>query len=107
MKANVSEIVSGSCGLGILKEFRENSNYYRNIDEEFVHCGGTGFYVAMFVVGDDTCTKAYEILKAKHPIVYESPVRFNVNSGNNVFFCIFDGGEGHGFDAHDEFYGED
>lgn len=112
VKAYLANTVPGSCGLGVLYEFGECfgdeqsrwSDYHR-IDKPFVHNGGTGFYVAMFIVGNAICEQAYEALKAQHTIVYESPVRVNSNSDNEVFFCVFDGGEDtHGFDKYSDFY---
>lgn len=112
--AELCDTVPGSCGLGVAFEFSYTTFVHpswssaKPIDKDFVHSGGTGFFVAMFVVGDETCDKAYEVLKAKYEIVYQSPVRKNVNSNNDVFFCVFDGGEGtHGFDKYEEFYNED
>lgn len=111
VKAYMANTVPGSCGLGVLYEFAEanGEDYpysdYKRIDKPFVHNGGTGFFVAMFIVGNEICEKAYKALKAQHTIVYESPVRVNSNSDNKVFFCVFDGGEDtHGFDKYSDFY---
>lgn len=87
------DTVNWTCGLGVIGNYStlrpvySHSNTLSTLDE-----AGTGFYVAGFI---DTveCKAMYDELIAKFPIVYQSPVRQNVNSGNDFFFCVFDVGQ--------------
>lgn len=94
----------GACGVANLYSFETvNLNtvpepsckyYLEEFTKEKLHTlsGGCGFLSVGFI---DTplCAKMYKDLKEKFPILYQSPIRFNNNSGNNFFFAVFDTGE--------------
>lgn len=84
--------VAGGCGLTVLYGFgeREGQIQSRNITNWHRHASfGTGFGVACFI-NTTGCRLMYEDIAARYPIVYQSPVRLNENSGNPFFFVIFD-----------------
>lgn len=94
----------GACGIGNMYDFKridlstfqrsDAGHYERYYTKENTskHAGGCGFLSVAFI-DDDMCRDMYRQLKEWYPILYQSPIRFNVNSGNNFFFCIFDTGE--------------
>jgi hypothetical protein len=49
---------------------------------------GTGLFTATFV-DNDTNRRAYEQLKKEHRLLYQSPVKRNSNTGNQLFLCVF------------------
>lgn len=51
--------------------------------------GGTGFELACFV-HEPECRLAYVAMKKTKRVVYQSPVRVNINSGRPFFFTVFD-----------------
>jgi len=90
---------SGSCGVGIIHSFRKLdhaeyfSTYGNSLDDlHNTNMGGCGFLLAAFIDTDE-CKEMYLKLKGQFPILYQSDIRFNLNSHNNFFFCIFDTGE--------------
>lgn len=96
---------TGACGVGNAYGFStlNCTQYGKNTAEQYkkystkewvknYNTGGCGFLSAAFI--DTTeCKKMFQFLRDNFPILYQSPIRFNVNSGNNFFFCIFDTGE--------------
>jgi hypothetical protein len=49
---------------------------------------GTGLMVAAFI--NNAANKAaYEKMVKEHKLLYQSPVKRNSNSGNRLFFCVF------------------
>lgn len=96
----------GACGIGNLHSFKrydlskmvalEAKNYkeYYSDQSKKIHemSGGCGFMSAAFIDTPE-CKEMYKLLKDKFPILYTSEIRFNTNSGNNFFFCIYDTGE--------------
>lgn len=93
VKANVDTMPYG-CGLGLIYNFDgTNDRYgYTKKISDLVPEGGAGLELATFVVGDEVNTKAYEALKARWPILYQSEPRYNRNSGNLFYIAIFDTG---------------
>lgn len=86
--------INGSCGVGVVYHFTPDDRFgSKNAPFGQLHAGGAGWTLASFVVGNEVCDAAYKELKETFPIVYQSPVRTNVNSGNEFYFCIFDRGE--------------
>lgn len=91
MKAWIEPLHS-TCGVGLIYNYDPNwdgvnpVNSIRNDPE-----AGCGWYVAGFV-NTPKCREMYEKLSKEFPIVYQSPVRINANSGSPFFFCIFDAG---------------
>lgn len=59
--------------------------------EEFdsVRRSGTGLFTATFV-NNHSNQKAYEYLVSKYKLLYQSPVKNNDNSRNDLFLCVFD-----------------
>lgn len=90
--------VHGSCGLGVLYSFkhlnsREYPNHHASLENNLENNpGGCGFLTAAFI-DNSYCKEMFLLLKSKFPILYQSEIRHNTNSGNNFFFCIFDTGE--------------
>lgn len=94
----------GACGVGNMYSFSflNLANYTAEIaksqkritEKEYIHerSGGCGFLSVAFIDTPE-CKEMFRLLKGYFPILYQSPIRFNVNSGNNFFFCIFDTGE--------------
>lgn len=86
-----TDIVPGTCGLGVLYEFDFYNEYgewdspYEIIDAPL---GGIDYAVAGFV-DNLTCKEAYEEINEHYDIVYQSPVKRNCNSGNMFFFIVF------------------
>lgn len=94
--------IGGGCGVGVYSEFYNYSRYESSLDiSEAPHSGGAGYLVVHFIVKDEKCDEAYKILKKRFPIVFESEKRNNVNTGNKVYFCVYDtkGKCESGFDA--------
>lgn len=87
MLKGVYSNVSGTCGLGVVYAF--NTDWAEAINLDHLKQQGTGFFVAGFIP-TKKCRKQYEAIAERFPIVYQSPVRRNRNSGNNFFFIIFD-----------------
>lgn len=79
--------VPGTCGLGVVYAF--NTDWAEGINLGQLQRHGTGFFVAGFI-STKKCRKQYEAIAEKFPIVYQSPVRRNRNSGNDFFFIVFD-----------------
>lgn len=54
-----------------------------------VRSSGTGLFTATFI--DSGSNKnAYEVLCREHKLLYQSPVKENNNSGNDLFLCVFE-----------------
>lgn len=97
--------VSFSCGLGVVGNFSDDEEwasgnlYHFNKDsveedrkEEGVYTTfGTGIFLAAFIKDSRDCEEAYKHLTSKFTLLYESPVRENIRTGNQFYFCIFDG----------------
>jgi len=104
--------VTGSCGIGVIyshrimepKHWLGQNMHPGSIVRAMKHysdtmnslnsanAGGCGFLLAAFIDTPE-CKAMYKFLKERHPILYKSDVRVNLNSGNRFFFCIFDTGE--------------
>lgn len=94
----------GACGVGDMYNFRlytqhglggeaQAKVYKDKINNLKVHNkGGCGFLSVAFI-DTEPCKVMYQTLKRLYPCLYQSPIRMNINSGNNFFFCIFDTGE--------------
>ena len=97
------DTVSGACGIGVFDDFSRLTGWGYDIAKS-THEGGAGWLVVGYI-DTDICKEAYEILKKRFPIVFESPKRKNVNSGNEFFFVIYDtdGVIKSGYDAVDGF----
>lgn len=89
-----SDTVDGTCGVGVLNSFAvigNGHNYYgpttqiEDLDNE----GGCGWLICGYV-NNDVCRAAYEILKERHKLLFQSPVRRNINSDHDFFFVMYD-----------------
>lgn len=79
-----------TCGVGCEYEFTrtassDNWNPTGGLGTKF---GGIGYNVAGFI-HTAVCHDAYEEIKRKCDIVYQSPVKYNSNSGNQFFFIVY------------------
>lgn len=82
MRATFSHI-GGTCGVGVWSNLNQSwasSNPMRQ-------WGGIGYNVVGFV-DTPNCRSAYNEIKEKHTIVFQSPVKRNQNSGNKFFFIV-------------------
>lgn len=86
MKCNTETVWQGCCGVGVFCDF--DSEWGIEDLETAPSRGGTEYSIAGFV-NTQTCKKAYEILKGRFNIVFQSPVRRNLNSGRDFFFCVY------------------
>lgn len=84
--------VTFSCGLEVVGGFRYERYDWENAAEHAVQNRrgrGTGYCVAAFI---DTavCRDAYNVVTKKYKVLFQSPVRRNLNSGRPFFFIIYD-----------------
>jgi hypothetical protein len=75
------------CGVDELGGFI-GSDYGASYQSSVVSRSGTGLFVAAFI-DNDTNRRAYEQLTKEHRLLYQSPVKRNDNSGNQLFLCVF------------------
>jgi hypothetical protein len=93
MKVNFEfDTLNGACGVGIVSQFEEikpNWDYGYTPAESKEYSGGAGWCCAGFIDTPE-CRAVFKIIKAAHPIVLKTPVRYNNNSSNNFFFMVWD-----------------
>lgn len=95
------DTLHGTCGISLISDFMLQAYSYSQVDLEVCTPeAGCGYVLSSFIEGDPLCDKAYEILKNRWKIVFESPKELNINSGNQFYFCIYKMGddEPRGFD---------
>lgn len=95
-----SSTITGACGVGVVHDF--DSFYGTQIGSS--NLGGAGWQCAGFIEGDKVCDKVFQQMSYYYKLVYKTPTRVNVNSGNMFYFAIFDteeSGVPTGFDACD------
>lgn len=85
----IEETVTWSCGLSVIGGFGHGGDYSALERGNAGNQGGTGFFIAAFI-DSDSCRAAYDELIKNYRLVFQSPVRRNVNSNNDFFFCVFD-----------------
>lgn len=103
------EISSDTCGISTFTDFREvprnqerGGNWYQPTDlKDMMTDGGCGWIGAGFI-DTGVCKHAYEVLSKAHKLVYQTPVRLNVNSGNPFFYAVFDTHESVGKYGYDK-----
>ena len=87
-------IVNQTCGVSYVGYFRTQPDPYdwepTHTIKNFPAPEGAGWVIAGFTEERVEYKEAYEQLKAKWPIVYQSPVRVNERTGRKFFFCIYD-----------------
>lgn len=82
--------IDGTCGVNVLYNISPNKRIYPEYQLlQKSESGGAGWILVGFI-NTVECREAYEQLKKLYPVVYQSPVRENLNSANDFFFCIFD-----------------
>lgn len=81
------EDLSGSCGIGHIFEYDSISSWNNYPLNKLPRVGGTGMTIASFI-NNVNCKKAYDILTTSYPVLYQSPVRRNNNTGRLFFFII-------------------
>jgi hypothetical protein len=93
MKVSVEyDVLKGSCGVGIVylfEEIKPNEDYDYTPVESKGNGGGAGWCCAGFIDTPE-CQAVFKKIKAAHPIVLKTPVRYNNNSSNNFFFMVWD-----------------
>lgn len=84
--------IAGSCGVGNVFDYTicPEGTYYRSDLEKIQTEGGCGWIFASFIENDDVCQGVYKVMQRKWKLMYQSPVKLNINSGNKFFFCIFE-----------------
>lgn len=94
---NVADIY-GACGVCHIHEYSEKgeaeddwSCYHPEFSLEVLVPGQAGLCMAAFIQSDEKSEKAYDELKSKFKIVYESSWRINKNSNNMFKFVVYDG----------------
>jgi hypothetical protein len=96
--------VDGACGVGLVYDFG-HSTYYARYDPTTKNQGGAGWMCAGFIENDSLSDEMFKQLSDKYNLVYRTPTRINVNSGNPFYFAVFDtqgSGVPTGFDECDE-----
>lgn len=77
------------CGVDEIGEFAMDDDTDEDFYDDLKHQpSSSGLSLAVFI---DTppCRKAYELLKNKYTILYQSPVCYNRGSGNNLFLVVY------------------
>lgn len=95
--------VAGACGVGVIHNFG-TSNYY-SAEATSRNPGGAGWLCAGFIYKNKMCDQMFKELNDKYKLVFQTPVRTNINSGNEFYFAVFDtegSGVPTGFDAVEE-----
>ena len=80
------------CGVTVWGEFgyKGFSNYRHEIRNVTRPEGGAGIHCALFVYKDPVCDAAFQELSSRFKLRYKSRVRKNRNSGNKVYFAVFE-----------------
>lgn len=95
MYANLVKHLPQTCGVTEIGWFRNYIATHPTEDaQHFTHLlkhppVGAGWVIAGFIE-TEISQEAYRQLKAKWPIMYQSPVRVNTRTGRKFFFCIYD-----------------
>jgi len=94
------ETVTGACGISVLYEFGCGKEV-----PDILIGGGIGLVCAGFIDGDEKSDKVFKEMEKRGPLLFKSPVRKNINSGNMFYFAVFDWSNGengeYGFDYQD------
>lgn len=97
--------VHGACGVGVVWDFSNalHNKWHRTVTE--MTKGGCGWICAGFIEGDKVCDEAFLQMSNKFKLMYRTPTRKNINSGNEFYFAIFDASESGvpiGFDEYED-----
>ena len=78
------------CGVKVVGNFCNYGSGYNkeNLSNPDNFYSGTGFFISSFV-NDALCRDAYQTIKEKFEITYQSPVKTNSHSGNRFFFIVY------------------
>lgn len=80
-----------SCGVTLWHSFGRADGWCdRHIHQITRPEGGAGIHCALFIVGDAACDAAFKELCTKYKLRYKTRVRKNRNSGNKVYFAVFE-----------------
>jgi hypothetical protein len=96
IKALYNKILPQTCGVGELGYFRDEKEIgvvYGESLSNLKPMGGAGWAIASFTsqkAMKETYEAAEAELRARWPVVYESPKRRNTRTGRTFWFCIFD-----------------
>lgn len=86
------DAMANGCGVTVWGEFGYKGFY--NDRKEICNVmrpeGGAGIHCALFIYKDPVCDEAFKELSAKYKLRYKSRVRKNRNSGNRVYFAVFE-----------------
>jgi hypothetical protein len=83
--------VNWSCGLEVVGGFRYNRYDWENDTSLLENRVGSGTRMVLAAfVNTKECRDAYKIITKKWPVLFQSPVRRNRNSGRDFFFIIYD-----------------
>lgn len=86
MRAN-HETLYGGCMMTYISAF--NSRYEGDLDDA-IFGTGCGWVCAGFIKDDADSDLMFKYLEKKYKLLYKTDVRTNRNSGNEVYFAIFD-----------------
>ena len=78
----------GACGLTLFYDFTYERTWNNHSIKE-IPGGAAGHAIAAFI-NTAACRRAYKEFAERFPIVFQSEVRQNTNSGNQFFFCVYD-----------------
>lgn len=81
------DTLTSTCGVSLFMEF---GGPFSPLCTKSVVLGGADLACAGFI-DTPNCRMAYEQLKARFNIVYQSTPRRNSNSGRQFFFVVYDG----------------
>ncbi len=83
-----SDTFDGFCGINIFNCFQEGADKTIDLKIKGDATLGTGMAMAAFI-NTPLCRKIYSKLKEIGEIMYQSPVRTNLNTGNLFFFVVY------------------
>jgi hypothetical protein len=84
-----TEYIYGACGVSVISDFEINGVLGVDLHEgDLTKDAGIGYTLAAFVNAEPSRI-VYDVIQSKYKIVFQSPVKINMNSGNEFFFIIF------------------
>lgn len=81
------EQLTGTCGVNLFHHF---GSYTGNYTLTTLPLGAANLACASFINSPE-CRRAYDALRWRFNVVYQSSVRINENSGRPFFFVVYDG----------------
>lgn len=84
-------LLPNTCGVAISSLFRVNEASAGGTKiENLISEAGCGWHCAGFTPESGAYKQAYEELKLKWKIVYQTPVRINTRTNNRFIFVVYD-----------------